>query len=151
MRIPIETEAPMTILSQTAFFGDLTPVQLDKVVAVTRVLDLAEGDLVYRFGERAQSVYVLVRGMVRFAVGFGERHTNAGDILRRGEVFGWAALTPSCNRRIATASCLTSCVLLEIDGSSLLELMESDHTMGYRLAIQLNQLVTGTLSTFAGG
>ena len=28
---------------------------------------------------------------------------------------------------------------------------EQDHTLGYRLMTQLNRLMTGTLTTFAGG
>ena len=30
--------------------------------------------------------------MVRFTLGVGRRDTSAGEIIRRGEVFGWAAL-----------------------------------------------------------
>ncbi len=76
---------------------------------------------------------------------------RAGDILRRGDLFGWAALTPRCNVRIATASCLTPCTLLVLDGPGLVRLMDGDHTLGYRLMRQLNDLISGTLTAFAGG
>ena len=142
---------PTVILAQTGFFGELTPRQLERVAALSKVQDCDEGQQVYRIGDPAKVIYVLLRGMVRHSIGFGGRNASVGDILRRGEVFGWAALTPSCNVRIATASCLTSCRFLAIDGAGLIGLMEEDHTLGYRLMKQLNRLITGTLTAFAGG
>jgi CRP-like cAMP-binding protein len=146
-----EAMTPFGILQQTAFFGDLNPAQLERVARLSEMQNCAESDKVYGIGDPARSVYVLVRGMVRLAVGLGERNASAGDILRRGEVFGWAAMTPSCSLRIATASCVTPCSFLAIDGAALIELMEADHTLGYRLTTQLNRLITSTLTAFAGG
>ena len=146
-----EAMVPAVILSQTGFFGELTPSQLERVAAISEVRDCAEGQQVYRIGDPANLVYVLLHGMVRHTIGFGGRNASVGDILRRGDVFGWAALTPSCNVRIATASCLSPCRFLVIDGAGLIGLMEQDHTLGYRLMTQLNRLITGTLTAFAGG
>ncbi|MEO8937026.1 MAG: cyclic nucleotide-binding domain-containing protein [Burkholderiaceae bacterium] len=139
------------MLSQTAFFRELTPSQIARIAALSRIQNCSEGQQIYRIGDPARAVYVLVKGHVRMAIAFGGRNASAGDILRRGEVFGWAALTPRCNLRIATASCLTPCVFLAIDGNSLAELMEQDHTLGYVVMKQLTQLITGTLTAFAGG
>ena len=146
-----EAMAPAVILSQTGFFGELTHSQLERVAALSQVRDCGEGQQVYRIGDPANLVYVLLHGMVRHTIGFGGRNASVGDILRRGEVFGWAALTPSRNVRIATASCLSPCRFLVIDGAGLIGLMEQDHTLGYRLMTQLNRLITGTLTAFAGG
>lgn len=144
-------ETPCGLLSQTNFFGRLTPTQLDRVAALSSVQDCEAGQQVYRVGDPADKVYVLVHGTVRHAIGFGGRNANVGDILRRGELFGWAALTPPRNVRIATASCLAPCRFLVIDGAGLIALMEQDHTLGYHLMTQLNRLITGTLTSFAGG
>ena len=142
---------PFVILSQTSFFQDLTTEQLRGVADLSRMQECSEGQQIYNIGEPASTVYVLVRGMVRLAIGLGNRNASAGDILRRGEVFGWAALTPASSLRIATASCLTPCRFLAIDGAELIGLMEQDHTLGYRLMTQLNRLITGTLTAFAAG
>lgn len=150
-----EEPAPLhdaaAILSETSFFRTLTPPQVQAVAALARFHDFNEGEQVYRIGQPAELVYVLFSGTVRLAVGLGERNARAGDILRRGDLFGWAALTPNCNQRIATASCLTACRLLVIDGAALVQLMESDHSLGYRLMGSLNDLISGTLTAFAGG
>lgn len=147
---PVATPAA-SVLEQTRFFGDLTPPQLQRVAALGTLEQRAEGEVLYRTGEPARDMYVLVQGLVRMAVGYHGRSASGGDVLRRGEVFGWAALTPTCNLRVATASCLAPCVLLALNGERLLALMEQDHTIGYRLTTQLTRLITGTLSALAGG
>ena len=146
-----DAATPGGILSQTDFFQGLTPAQIDRVAAVSEMQQFESGDQVYRIGEPAKAVYVLVDGTVRMSIGFGGRNAKAGDIVRRGEVFGWAALTPGCNQRIAMASCLSRCDMLAVDGVGLLNLMEQDHTLGYRLMTQLTRLITGTLTAFASG
>lgn len=139
------------ILAGTAFFAELTPQQLEQVSRLGRVEEYPEGSRIYNLGDTARNFYILIDGMVSFAVGFGGRNASAGKILRRGEVFGWAGLTPGAQRRIATASCLTPCAVLAIDGNALLELMEQDFGLGYRVMKQLNVLITGTLTAFAAG
>ena len=146
-----EDLAPAIILSQTGFFANLTTGQLERVAAISELQDCTEAQQLYRIGDPANRVYVLVRGMVRHSIGFAGRNARVGDILRRGEVFGWAALTPTCKVRLANASCLSPCRFLVIDGAGLMALMEQDHTLGYRLMTQLNRLITGTLTSFAGG
>ncbi len=145
------TAQPLIVLRETAFFGELGPERLARIAALSRLQECGEGEPIYRIGEPADAMYVLMQGMVRLAIGMGARHASAGDILRRGDVFGWAALTPSSRVRIATASGLTPCTFLAIDGAGLAALMEADHTLGYRVMTQLSRLITGTLTTFAAG
>lgn len=145
------TLTPADILSQTDFFAGLTPRQLALVSDISQLQEYGEGCQIYNLGESARNFYVLIEGMVRFAIGFGSRNASAGDILRRGEVFGWAALTPGARQRIATASCVTPCTVLAINGDALVELMEQDHSLGFRVMKQLNFLITGTLTAFAAG
>lgn len=150
-KVSAQQAAYIRILLQTEFFSDLTNEQLVHVSLACRVEECVEDYPIYIIGEPAKTLYVLIDGTVRFAISYGTRNAVAGNVLHRGQVFGWAALTPTSNVRIATASCLTPCSVLAVDGDSLLQLMEQDHTLGYRLMNQLNILITGTLTAFAGG
>lgn len=139
------------ILAQTAFFAELTPEQRERVARLVRVEEHSQDACIYSLGDVAGDFYVLVDGMVRFTIGLGSRRTHAGQILRRGEVFGWAALVESAPKRIAAAQCITPCTVLAIPGDQLLILMDHDHTLGYRIMKQLNVLITGNLTAFASG
>ena len=143
--------ATIDVLEQTDFFSVLTDEQRAGVSRICRRQDFPEAQPIYNHGELAKYFYVLAEGTVRFAVGFGRRNASAGDMLRRGNVFGWAALTPTTKYRIATASCLTPCAVLAIDGDEFLGLMEQDNALGFQVMKQLNLLITGTLTAFAAG
>jgi toluene monooxygenase system ferredoxin subunit len=141
----------LSVLGEAAFFRDLDDAQRRAVLALSEIEERDAGEHFYRIGEPAQNFYVLMSGIVRLNIALDQRHASAGDILRRGQVFGWAALTPSANQRIATAACVTSASVLTIDGAGLVALMDRDHTLGYQLMRQLVLLVTGTLTACAAG
>jgi CRP-like cAMP-binding protein len=139
------------IVAAAGFFSGLTQAQHAAIAALGRIEHYRQDDHIYSLGDAAHDCYVLVDGTVRFSIGLGNRRTAAGQVLHRGEVFGWAALVDGAPTRIASAVCLTACTVLAINGEQLLLMMESDHTMGFRLMKQLNVLITGNLTAFASG
>ena len=145
------TPSAADVLRSTGFFRDLTRAQLDRIALLGRVETYAQDAPIYTLGQPAEDFYVLVDGMVRFTLGHGVRSTHAGQVLKRGEVFGWAALVESAQKRIATALAITPCTVLALNGEQLTIMMDEDHSLGYRLMRQLNELITGNLTAFAAG
>lgn len=144
-------EADRSVLARARFFAGLAPPQLEDIAATARVLAFPEDTRVYTIGDEVDDFYVLADGMVRFTLGLGKRETAAGDIIRGGEVFGWAALVEGYSRRIATAYCLTRCEVIALDGAGLRAFMDSDPAAGYRIMKQLAVLLTSELTAFAAG
>ena len=139
------------VLRQARFFAGLAPLQLDRVAALARIERFPQETRIYTLGDSAEDFYVLATGMVRFTLGLGKRETSAGEIIRRGDVFGWAALVAGAKKRIATAFCLTSCEVIALDGNALRALMDGDHSLGYAIMTQCSVLLTGELTSFAAG
>ncbi len=140
-----------SVLAQARFFSGLTPAQLERVAALARVERFPQDTRIYNLGDSADDFFVLADGMVRFTLGLGKRETSAGEIIRRGEVFGWAALIESAQKRIATALCLTACDVIALNGNQLIALMEGDNGLGYTVMKQLSVLLTSELTSFAAG
>lgn len=138
-------------LAASAFFADLTTDQLEALAPLFRVEEYPRGAEIYNLGDQAVDFYVLVEGLVRFTIGRGGRQATAGELIRSGEIFGWAAVVERAQRRIATAYCLTACRVLAINGNEFLKAMDRDHSMGYHVMKQLNFLITGELTSFASG
>ena len=138
-------------MRHTAFFRDVGREQLERIALLGRVETYPQDSAIYTLGQPADDLYVLVDGMVRFTIGLGNRSTYAGQILKRGEVFGWATLVESAQKRIATALAITPCTVLALNGEQLTIMMDEDHGLGYRLMRQLNELVMGNLTAFASG
>lgn len=146
-----ETTSAARVLGQARFFSGLGQAQLGRVAALGRLRSFPGDTRIYVVGDAVDDFYVLADGMVRFTLGLGKRDTSAGEIIRRGEVFGWAPLVEGHARRIATAYCLTPCEVVAIDGAALNALMESDAAIGYALMKKLAVLLTSELVAFAAG
>jgi toluene monooxygenase system ferredoxin subunit len=140
-----------SVLGQARFFSGLGKAQLERVAALGRMRSFPQDTRIYTVGDAVDDFYVLAEGMVRFTLGLGKRETSAGDIIRRGDVFGWAPLVEGHTRRIATAYCLTACVVVAIDGGALIQLIESDFALGYAIMKKLAVLLTSELVAFAAG
>jgi CRP-like cAMP-binding protein len=146
----VEADAA-SVLAEARFFSGLTDAQRAQVAALARVRTFPQDTRIYTIGDAVDDFYVLAEGMVRFTLGLGKRETSAGDIIRRGDVFGWAPLVERQPRRIATAYCLTACAVVAIDGAVLMALMESEASLGYALMKKLAVLLTSELVAFAAG
>jgi CRP-like cAMP-binding protein len=144
-------DAERALLAGGRFFGRLDRAQLERLAGLGRVLAYPQDTRIYTIGDEVDDFYVLAEGTVRFTLGLGKRETAAGDIIRRGEVFGWAALVEGYSRRIATAYCLTACEVVALDGASLRAFMDSDPLAGYLIMKQLAVLLTSELTAFAAG
>jgi CRP-like cAMP-binding protein len=139
------------VLGQARFFSGLSAAQLGRVAALGRMRTFPQDTRIYTIGDAVDDFYVLAEGMVRFTLGLGKRDTTAGDIIRRGDVFGWAPLVEGHSRRIATAYCLTACSVVAIDGNELVALMDAELGLGYALMKKLAVLLTSELTSFAAG
>ena len=140
------------VLAEARFFSGLTKAQLARVAALGQLRAFPQDTRIYTIGDAVDDFYVLADGMVRFTLGLGRRgEASAGDIIRRGDVFGWAPLVEGHARRIATAYCLTPCEVVAIEGRALNALMQSDPALGYALMKKLAVLLTSELVAFAAG
>ena len=139
------------VLADARFFSGLSDAQRGRVAALARTRSFPQDTRIYTVGDEVDDFYVLGDGTVRFTLGLGKRETSAGDIIRRGDIFGWAALVEGHRRRIATAYCLTACQVVSIGGEALMTLMDSDAAIGYALMKKLAVLLTSELTSFAAG
>ena len=142
---------PVRVLSHARFFAGLAKAQLERIAALAQQRSFPQDTRIYTVGDAVDNFYVLADGMVRFTLGLGKRETSAGDIIRRGDVFGWAPLVEGHPRRIATAYCLTACEVLAFDGAKLNALMTADPGLGFALMRKLAVLLTSELVAFAAG
>jgi toluene monooxygenase system ferredoxin subunit len=103
--------------------------------------EFADGRVIYKRGDPAEDFFVLESGRVEFQIGRDERADPAGFMLKKGEVFGWAALLENHPQRIASARALEKAVLLRINGKQALKLLEADPASGYLVMRRLAGLI----------
>jgi toluene monooxygenase system ferredoxin subunit len=129
-----------------ALFAGASEATLAKLAALARRETYPPGAVVYRVGDPADDFFVLDSGRVEFQIGRDERTSPAGFMLRKGEVFGWAALLENHPRRIANARALEESALLRIGGAEALRVLEADPQSGFLVMRRLSALIARYLA-----
>lgn len=133
-------------LKMAELFTDLPDETLEKLNGLARTETFQENAVLYRPGDSAQDFYVLESGRINFAIGRGDRVSPAGFILRKGEVFGWAALLEDMPARIATATCVENSTVVCLNGKETMAVLESNPQAGLRVMRRLSALITRHLT-----
>jgi len=129
-----------------ALFAGASEATLAKLAALAQREEYEQGAVIYAVGDPAQDFFVLDSGRVEFRIGRDERTSPAGFMLRKGEVFGWAALLDTHPRRIASARCEERSAVLRIDGKRTLDALEADPASGYLVMKRLAALIARYLA-----
>ena len=135
-----------TALDVGELFNGLDASILQKLAALAQRESHEAGALLYRPGDPADDFYVLDSGRVEFLVGRGDRTAPGGFMLKKGEVFGWAALLDGYPARIASARCLEASTLLRINGKAALNVLEHDPAAGFVVMRRLAALIARYLA-----
>jgi toluene monooxygenase system ferredoxin subunit len=122
-------------------FNGIGGSTLEALTALAKREEFAEGSVLYKPGDPAEDFFVLESGRVEFRIGRDERVNQAGFMLKKGEVFGWAALLDNQPQRIASARVLEKSALLRIDGRAALRVLESDRSAGFVVMRRLAALI----------
>jgi toluene monooxygenase system ferredoxin subunit len=137
---------PQGALDVAELFNGIGAATLEALTRLATREDLAEGSVIYKLGDPAEDFFVLESGRVEFLIGRDERVNPAGFMLRKGEVFGWAALLENQPQRIASARALEKSAVLRIDGKQALKVLESDPASGYLVMRRLSGLIARFLA-----
>jgi toluene monooxygenase system ferredoxin subunit len=136
-----------TALDVGELFNGLAAVTIDALTALARRESYGPGEVLYRPGDPADDFFVLDAGRVEFLVGRGDRTAPGGFMLKKGEVFGWAALLDGYPARIASARCLEQSSLLRINGKAALRVLEGDPAAGFVVMRRLAALIARYLAS----
>jgi toluene monooxygenase system ferredoxin subunit len=142
--IYIDTPGALSVAERFAGIREGTLAQIN---ALARREEYQQGGTLYEVGDPADDIYVLESGRVEFLIGRDDRTRPAGFMLRKGEVFGWAALLESQPVRIAKATCLERSTLLRINGRRALNVLEADPASGYLVMRRLSSLIARYLAS----
>ncbi|TMI01699.1 MAG: cyclic nucleotide-binding domain-containing protein [Betaproteobacteria bacterium] len=134
-------------LGMGELFNGLDQSILEKLAALARRESHEAGAVLYRPGDQAEDFFVLESGRVEFLIGRGERTAPGGFMLKKGEVFGWAALLDGYPARIASARCLEESALLRINGKAALRVLEGDPAAGLTVMRRLAALIARYLAS----
>jgi ABC-type nitrate/sulfonate/bicarbonate transport system permease component/CRP-like cAMP-binding protein len=103
---------------------------LRRIAAAGRRVHYKERDVLYEVDDIADDLYIIVSGEVRHTLGPGAHAKEPTKVLKRGDVFGWAALLEKTPRRLARAVCTEPTEIVRIGGDTLLKVLAKDPDIG---------------------
>lgn len=110
-------------LKDTMPFEPLSDELLGRIADLAVVETAPQGQVIYKVGDPATDLFVIVSGQVEHALGPGAEATVLVKVVGRGDVIGWAALLKDRSRRLAKTVALQDTTLVRIDGSRLMEVL----------------------------
>ncbi len=120
----------VAMLKGTMPFQVVSDDTLKRIAGLARRETYARGDTLYKVGERADDIFIMVSGKVEHAMGLGSGARTLNQVMSGGDVFGWAALLKNVQARLATTTCLEPAVVLRIKGQDLIRFFESEPAAG---------------------
>jgi CRP/FNR family cyclic AMP-dependent transcriptional regulator len=138
-------------LRKTELFGTLSESQLNVLLSHSSVESLPEGKMIFRQGEEANHLYVLMEGMVALSVKTGERFDFlTSKIEKEGAAFGIPSLIEPFRYNM-TATCLKPSKVLVINAGRVKTDMEKDPKMGMEIMKKLACIYFNRLSEMRSG
>lgn len=133
------------ILAHNSLFEGCTDSTLTEIAKIAVEFNLEKGQIIYRPGDKAVNIYVLVDGIVTFINKAGLEFLNVQRAIDRSMVFGWVALVPRHTRRLGTAQCLEDSKVLSFNGEQLLGILDRDTQSGYAVMKGLSSMIASTI------
>jgi CRP-like cAMP-binding protein len=119
-------------LREIRFLHDIGQMRLEQIANIARLRDFKHGDIVFRQGDPAQSIYLVARGNVSLEICAAGAGCKPILTLGAGELLGWSSvLEQTCYT--ARARALEQTRLVEINVAQLLTMFNHDPQFGYEL------------------
>ncbi|MFO7985518.1 MAG: Crp/Fnr family transcriptional regulator [Desulfatiglandaceae bacterium] len=118
-------------LRKIRVLDNLTQPMLENMRPLTELNLFGERHVVYEKGDPAEYFYMLLKGKMILEVEASEGLMISLGALKPGYSFGWSSLFPG-SEYSSYAVCVESCEIMAIPGDKFLELLDKDHTIGYK-------------------
>ena len=138
-------------LKKTELFGSLEESQLKALLSNTSVQSFSEGETIFRLGDKANRLYILIEGAVDLMVKAQEQiGFMTSKIEKEGAIFGMPSLIEPFRYNV-TATCLMPSRILIIEADHLRKNMEKDPKMGMEIMKKLASIYFNRLNEMRSG
>lgn len=123
--------ASISELKQIYLIQNLENQMLEKLAPLTQKKHYEEKDTIFEEGQEADNFFMLLSGKVLLKVDISPAVTISLGAVKPGYSFGWSSLLGL--DYTSQAACVESCEVMLVKGTVFKEVLDSDHTMGYRV------------------
>lgn len=119
-------------LQEIEFLRDMAPEHLEEIAEIAHIRDFDENDVVFREGQAAENLYLVMFGNVSVEVCAPGHGCKEIFTIGPGEIVGWSSLVDqSCYSTWARTP--ESARLVQLNVAELLRMCDRDREFGYDL------------------
>jgi CRP-like cAMP-binding protein len=138
-------------LKKTELFGNLNESHLNTILSHSSVESFPEGKTIFRQGDEANQLYVLIEGLVDLSAKTGEKlDLLTSKVEKEGAAFGIPSLIEPFRYNM-TATCLKLSKVLVINAGRVKMDMEKDPKLGMEIMKKLASIYFNRLSEMRSG
>jgi CRP-like cAMP-binding protein len=120
------------ILRSVPLFQELSPAELELIVALGRVVAYPKDMTLFKEGDRGEALYVVIEGAVRIVKSIPQSWDGTMAFLERGGCFGEMALVDDFPRS-ATVVAHEDCTVLFIGREAVIDLFQEQPVVGRKI------------------
>jgi len=140
----MKSQSIQDYLNSHDFFSELDDPYMKSLSESAQMLHIAEGDVLFRQGERAVKFYVLCDGKIKVQVPAIMGPPLEIQSVGNDQLLGWSWLIPPYRWNFLAIAEKDS-ELIEFDGAAILQHCEQDPTFGYQLLKNFTVLMSERL------
>ncbi len=127
-------------LKEIVILGFLDDSMLNKILPFVSLKTYQIGEAVFKEGNHADRFFMLKKGKVLLEKRLSDKMTVSVDSIKAGYSFGWTAMLEE-DVYTSDAVCAEVCEVLSIHRDDLLNLMNTDHVLGYIISQRLLRVI----------
>ena len=134
----------VTMLSDVGLFRGLNEEQLGKIQRLCRLDKRPPGAVIFKEGDEAVDICVVVEGRVHLRFEMPGRETSQEQTLTTilpGKAFGWSALVPPHKMTLSSYAGEQGCEFFRIGGNALYTVFEENSRVGYLCMRNLTRVI----------
>jgi len=134
------------ILSQFSLFNGLSETLLKEIAAISKEVSYKNDEFVFREGETAENLHLLVKGSVALRVKLTSRpeSVTVSFISTPFQSFGWSGVVPPFHYT-SSAQCDEDSEMLTIPSAAFMKLLEQNPEAGFKVMQRITVIIADRL------
>jgi CRP-like cAMP-binding protein len=134
------------MLAEFDLFKEVSSDVLKEVAAISETIKVNKDDFVFREGEKADTLHLLVSGSIALRVNLTSRpeSVTVSFLNLPHQVLGWSGVV-SPNHYTASAWCEEDCELLAIPSKMFMQILDKYPEDGYRIMLRIATIISDRL------
>jgi len=132
------------LLSKIPLFADLPSKELDGILSVLDVKELADREILFHEGDAGDHFYIVTNGMLEVLMAVGKTEEMLLNVLREGEYLGEMSLIMPGGHRTASVRSRGAATLLSMSRAQFMELTTKHPELSISMVRVLSQRLDAT-------